>query len=99
MTRSEIISCGIWTLIFGIISVPIALALGSGHSGSMVGAIFAMVFLMPASIFWMLVEPWGGSIIGGIAAACAQFAWLFFLVYLVKRWVSRRKRPNESQAS
>jgi hypothetical protein len=98
MTRSEIISCGMWALIFGIVSVPIALVLGSGHAGSMVGAIFAVIFLMPAFILWMLVEPWGGSIIGGIAASCAQFGWLFFVVYLVKRWISRRKKLNEIQA-
>src|SRR5262245_17157252 len=98
MTRSELIRTSIWALGLGAITTPVALVFASGHTGTMVGAIFASLFLLPSWILWMSVEPWGGSIVGGIAAACAQFAWMFLLVLLAKRIFSRRKQANEPQA-
>ena len=99
ITRSELINCSVWTLIVGVILVPTAMVLGSGHAPTgIVVAILATLFLLPAVASWELVGMPAGPVIGGITAAIAQFAWIFLWVYLVRRVIVNRRKSGATDA-
>jgi hypothetical protein len=85
--------CSIWTVLLGVIAVPAAMILGSGHASTgAVVAVLATLLLLPAVAAWQVVGMSTGPVVGGIAAAIAQFAWLFLWVYLVRRFIASRKK-------
>ena len=100
MTRSELFACTAWTLASAAVLVPLALVAGSGHASisGVFGASVALVaslVLLPALLAWQMIEGVAGSVLGAIAAASAELACIFCLVYFVRR-LKRRKAdfPN-----
>jgi len=100
MSRSEFVACSFWTLGICALVFPVALFLVSGHFGGggsailfVAGVVIATLFLLPSIAAWFLVEPWAGSIAGGVAVAAATLGWVFALVHVVRRkWRKRRQR-------
>ena len=106
MSRRELMIRGVWTLVISLVCFPAALVFSSGHFGNglnvvvvIVAAIFGTIFLLPSIAAWLMVEPWAGSVAGGLAVAAAELAWVFFLVSVVRRKLAERSHPDEHGAS
>ena len=101
MNRPELRACWLWTLGIGVVAIPLALVLGSGHVASKAGAYISAAFLLPSLLMWELVAPVAGSVIGGLASAAAQVVFLFAIVYLVRRvteWAKERQSAAGSKS-
>src|SRR5262245_46932249 len=97
MTRSEAFACTAWTIGIAAVLTPLALALGSGHIGcmfGMVGTLIAILVLLPALALSQIVEPVAGYVLGTVAAAAAELASIFAIVYVVRRIRSSTRELN-----
>jgi hypothetical protein len=96
MTLAEFLKCSIWTLVVAGAALPLALIFASGHvSGEgpyvVILAVFGSIFILPALMAWAAVGWTLGDLPGYVAMALAELAWVFWLVYLVRRNIARRR--------